>query len=118
MATRIKPFSPPVPHHSPMPRQKFLPLNYFSGPVYTIPFSFENSTKPFRFGLPFTLKRSPNRHQMKTILKTERFENGLSRQASQCKHSKTEQFDTGLEERRIILQKEAPSRLPGIVSSA
>ena len=50
-----------------------------SGPVYTIPFSNENGTKSYRFGLPFTLKRFRNRHQMKTILKTARFENGMKR---------------------------------------
>ena len=50
-----------------------------SGPVYTIPFSNENGTKSCRFGLPFTLKRFRNRHQMKTILKTARFENGMKR---------------------------------------
>ena len=49
------------------------------GPVYTIPFSNENGTKSCRFGLPFTLKRFRNRHQMKTILKTARFENDMKR---------------------------------------
>ena len=51
----------------------------YLGPVYATPFSNENSTKSCRFGLPFTLKRSHNRHQMKTILKTARFENGMKR---------------------------------------
>ena len=50
-----------------------------SGPVYTIPFSNENGTKSCRFGLPSTLKRFRNRHQLKTILKTARFENGMKR---------------------------------------
>ena len=46
------------------------------GPVYTIPFS-NNDMKSCRFGLPFTLKRFRNKHQMKTILKTPQFENGM-----------------------------------------
>ena len=39
-------------------------------PVYSIPLSFENGTKSYRFGVPFTLKRFRNRHQMMVILKT------------------------------------------------
>ena len=37
------------------------------GPVYTIPFSYEDGTEMFRFGLPSTLYRFPIRHQMKTV---------------------------------------------------
>ena len=39
----------------------------------------ENGTKSCRFGLSFTLRRFHNRHQMKTILKTARFENDMKR---------------------------------------
>ena len=35
------------------------------GPVYTIPFSYEDGTEMFRFGLASTLYRFPIRHQMK-----------------------------------------------------
>ena len=37
------------------------------GPVYTIPFSYEDGIELFRFGLPSTLYRFPIRHQMKTV---------------------------------------------------
>ena len=37
------------------------------GPVYTIPFSYEDGIEMFRFGLPSTLYRFPIRHQMKTV---------------------------------------------------
>ena len=36
------------------------------GPVYTIPFSYEDGTEMFRFGLPSTLYRFPIWHQIKT----------------------------------------------------
>ena len=39
----------------------------FLGPVYTIPFSYEDGTEMFRFGLPSTLYRFPIRHQMKIV---------------------------------------------------
>ena len=32
-----------------------------------IPFSYEDGTEMFRFGLPSTLYRFPIRHQMKTV---------------------------------------------------
>ena len=47
--------------------------------VYTMLFSNENGKKSCCSGLPFKLKRFHNRHQMKTILKTARFENGTKR---------------------------------------
>ena len=47
------------------------------GPVYTIPFSNENGMKPCRFGLPFTRKRCRKRYEMKTLLETVLFENGI-----------------------------------------
>ena len=37
------------------------------GPVYTIPFSYEDGTEMIRFALPSILYRFPIRHQMKTV---------------------------------------------------
>ena len=39
----------------------------FLGPVYTIPFSYEDGMEMFRLGLPYTLYRFSIRHQMKTV---------------------------------------------------
>ena len=60
-----------------------------SGPVYTILFSNEDGTKSCRFGLPFSLKCFHNRHQMKTILKTEDLKR---RDTLSCKPLKMERF--------------------------
>ena len=37
------------------------------GSVYNLPFSYEDDTEMFRFGLSSTLYRFPIRHQMKTV---------------------------------------------------
>ena len=40
---------------------------HFSGPVYSIPFSYEDGKEMFRFVLPSTLYHFPIRLQMKTV---------------------------------------------------
>ena len=48
-------------------QRRFCCILVVLGPVYTIPFSYEDGTEMFCFGLPCTLYRFPIRHQMKTV---------------------------------------------------
>ena len=70
------------------------------GPVYTIPFSNERSTKSCQFGLLFTRKHFRNGHKMKTIWK-----NGMickQHATFQCKRLKSERSRYGFKEKQSV----------------